>query len=106
VRLRPTEPRCRKRTAVDVEIGGKPYRRIVENAAGIAQISRAESRSLRGMPDTAEFTEVLDAEIVPDPDSEGDVAQAGTETRPGRPIGLRSGAARGSPGGRFSLGHP
>jgi hypothetical protein len=102
VRLRPTEPRCRKRTAVDVEIGGKPYRRIVQNAAGIAQISRAESRSRR-MPDTAEFTEVLDAEIVPDPDSEGDVARAGTETRP---IGLRSGAARGSPGGRFSLGHP
>jgi hypothetical protein len=55
------------KTEVALEL--KPYEHILNDMAGVAQITRAESRARRGLPDDpalAEPMEVVDAELVDD----------------------------------------
>jgi hypothetical protein len=68
------------KTEVALEL--RPYEHILNDVAGVAQITRAESRARRGLPDNTpalddEPLEVVDAELVDDgpvypPDATGD----------------------------------
>ncbi|MGU3653626.1 HGGxSTG domain-containing protein [Mycolicibacterium sp. A43C] len=54
------------KTAVDVSVEVKPYEEVMQGMAGVAQISRAESRANRGLPalDRADPNGIVDAEVV------------------------------------------
>lgn len=55
-----------------VEVGIKPYDEVLQDITGIAQISRAESRALRGLPadDPPALADAIDAEAVEIPDQD------------------------------------
>lgn len=63
------------KTAVEVEIEVKPYQRLANEIVGFAPTTRAESRALRGIPETGSGVdtsapsdgEIVDAEIVDEP---------------------------------------
>ena len=79
------------KTEVALEL--KPWEPILADVAGVAQISRAESRARRGLPDDTpalddEPLEVVDAELVdddPEPPEMGPSVDARGRTPPNRP---------------------
>lgn len=89
--------------AVEVEHSVKPYESIIANITGVAQMSRAESRAARGVPDDtpqqpalpAADDSPIDAEVVPDPAPERPdygAVRPGDERTPA-PAPQRSGTA-------------
>jgi hypothetical protein len=52
----------------EVALAVKPWEDILNDVAGVANISRAESRARRGLPDDTPAMEIVDAEVVDDDD--------------------------------------
>ena len=85
-----------QKTAVEIEVAAKPYQKLI---AGLEPMSRAESRSRRGLPDATspllppqraltapDGSEVVDAEVVDPPSSDGsDLPATGLGSGPARP---------------------
>jgi hypothetical protein len=74
---------------VEVGVELKPYEQVLSDIAGVAHITRAESRARRGLPpDEREPLEIVEAELVPEPPASrpdrGGAAQEGDE-RPDLP---------------------
>ncbi|MEO3761218.1 HGGxSTG domain-containing protein [Mycobacterium sp. B14F4] len=98
---------------VEVDVGVKPYEKLLGDVVGIAQMTRDESRRQRGLSESAALEsaaptdsatsarsdgEIVDAEIVDEGDRQP--ANGGTEQRPARPAGMRTDDGRGNGPGR------
>ena len=80
------------KTTVEVEVGLKPYEDIMGDLAGVARISREESRARRGLPPAPSVPaaepddmEVVDAELVPEEDTAPPACCTGTTRDADRP---------------------